>query len=930
MTRSDNSKSTGSPSPVLVFLCLLASILVFRVDSARAEGTAGDALLEIPRLQDEEVVLLEPGKPVERELSAGQAHSYRLTLAAGEYLRVAIAQRGVNVGVAIFGPDGRQIAEVDNSRDPKGLEEILFIAEAPGKYQLKVRAVEKENTTGRYEVTLKEKRTAAGQDYNAFAAWLFQQAGGLYRKRQFDPAISLAERAAAIQEKTLGPDHLAVAESVHALGQLYHGTGDFNRAGDCLRRALEIREKQMKPEDPLLIRTLNDLGVVYQEQGEYVQAEPLLDRALKIIEKLRGVNHLDVALALNNLGALYRKKGDYSRAESMLKRALEIREKGLKPENPAIAESLNNLAGLYADQGDQDRAAQLHRRSLEIRKKTLGPEDLLVARSLNNLASAYQDLGDLKQAEPLYESALEIYRKRLEPEHTDIAQTLNNLAVLTLLKGDYAKAEPMYQRALEIREKKLGSHHPLVAKTLDSFAVLYDLKGDIARAIQLRTRGLEIREHHLGIILTAGSEAQKRAYLSQATLSEESDVTISFHARSAPNDHRAASLALNLVLRRKGRVLDAMTDSIGALRRRLDPQDRELLEQLTSVSSRLATLSLSEQGAQYRDEIEKLETERQRLEAAISARSAEFRQQSQPATIESIQKLLPANAALVEIAAYRPFDPKAVRHGERYGDARYAAFVLKSKGPPAFVELGEAAEIDRAVDRLREALRDFRRRDVGQPARAVDQMVMQPIRPLLGKTRRVLLSPDGSLNLVPFAALVDPHNHYLVKHYEFSYLSSGRDLLRLQTHAPSRQGPLVVADPDFGEKTRSAEAAAAAGGFDLSQADFTPLPGTAEEARALEALLPQATVLTKGRATEAALKQADGPSILHVATHGFFFLKDASTGPPAPAAAAQRVLIQQAAPGQPSQMAARLENPLLRSGLGLAGANLRKSGDEDG
>jgi CHAT domain-containing protein len=294
-------------------------------------------------------------------------------------------------------------------------------------------------------------------------------------------------------------------------------------------------------------------------------------------------------------------------------------------------------------------------------------------------------------------------------------------------------------------------------------------------------------------------------------------------------------------------------------------------------------------------------------------------------TIETIQKLLPANAALVEIAAYRPFDPKAIKHSERFGEARYAAYVLKPKGPPAFVELGEAARIDRAVEALREALRDPKRQDVGQPARAVGQMVMEPIRALLGKTRRVLLSPDGSLNLVPFVALVDRRNHYLVKHYEFSYLTSGRDLLRLQIHAPSRQGPLVVADPDFGEIVRSAEAAAT-GGSDLSRSDFTPLPGTAEEARELKAILPQATVLTKGQATEAALKQANGPSILHVATHGFF-LNDVPAGPRASAASrAQRLFVQQATPGQ----MARLENPLLRSGLGLAGANLRKGGDEDG
>ncbi len=81
---------------------------------------------------------------------------------------------------------------------------------------------------------------------------------------------------------------------------------------------------------------------------------------------------------------------------------------------------------------------------------------------------------------------------------------------------------------------------------------------------------------------------------------------------------------------------------------------------------------------------------------------------------------------------------------------------------------------------------------------------MQPVRKLLGKNTRVFLSPDGALNLIPFAALVDEHNQYLVRRYSFTYLSSGRDLLRLRTKVQSKTAKLVVADPDFGEKKSGA------------------------------------------------------------------------------------------------------------------------------
>jgi CHAT domain-containing protein len=136
---------------------------------------------------------------------------------------------------------------------------------------------------------------------------------------------------------------------------------------------------------------------------------------------------------------------------------------------------------------------------------------------------------------------------------------------------------------------------------------------------------------------------------------------------------------------------------------------------------------------------------------------------------------------------------------------------------------------------------------------------------------------------------------------------------------------MVVADPDFGEwpgagveGDRKIELKYEPGPDSrssiLSNAFFPPLPGTAEEAKALKAMLPGAMVLTGGRATEAAIKRAAGPGILHIATHGFF-LSDVA----APDESRDLTL----SAGNPG--AGRIENPLLRSGLALSGANLRKT-----
>jgi hypothetical protein len=50
------------------------------------------------------------GKPIERNLAGNEAHSYKIVLAANQYLHVVVEQRGIDVVVALFAPDGKKIA----------------------------------------------------------------------------------------------------------------------------------------------------------------------------------------------------------------------------------------------------------------------------------------------------------------------------------------------------------------------------------------------------------------------------------------------------------------------------------------------------------------------------------------------------------------------------------------------------------------------------------------------------------------------------------------------------------------------------------------------------------------------------------------------------------------------------------------------------
>ncbi len=240
------------------------------------------------------------------------------------------------------------------------------------------------------------------------------------------------------------------------------------------------------------------------------------------------------------------------------------------------------------------------------------------------------------------------------------------------------------------------------------------------------------------------------------------------------------------------------------------------------------------------------------------------------------------------------------------------------------MDLVGAAAIDGAVGAWRQELRDPDRADVKQLARAVDAKVMQPVRTLLGSSHHLLISADGPLNLIPFTALMSEQNKYLIERYTITYLTSGRDLLRLQVTRESKSPPVVVADPAFGEPAIIASRPEAVAQVDYSQTFFGPLPGVSDEVRALKQLLPHATFLTKEQATKAALMRVSGPSILHIATHGFF-LQDTQS------ASNESHLAAESKEGtRLGKWVADVENPLLRSGLALAGANQGRGGSDDG
>lgn len=815
------------------------------------------------------------------------------------------------------------------SDDPIALVAALRLGEALRRLEELPRAEPLLAATVRQLEQRNARRAAAASvPDDSGALWLAATLGQLAElhrvKGEFAAADSEFTRAAALYEMH-APASDPHAGVLHDHGLLALDLADVDRAEQLLQRARRTYVALHGEEHERVARSLNGLARLRMREGAFPEALRLAQQSLRLYERRLGPSDPRLIPALASIADAYSAFGDWPRAQAVLNRAVALAEDASLPPTEA-GELLESLGMLHASGGDWGGAEEFYRRAIKYRERTLGPDHPLVARMRAHMGGLYRGAGDMASAEWLFRRALADLERALGPDHAALTDALIGLAQTQVARRRYDEAERLDQRALDISRRAFGDAHPTTVVTYYNLLDLSVRRGDADAVIRWLTASHDARERLMTLMLGGGAERHRRLFLMWDV--GVAHALVGMHLRSRDPDPRLAPLALTMMLQSKGRAQDATADVMATLHEQLGPEDRPLLDSLIRIRTRISALAWSQAADSARSQrFGDWQLRAERLESELSHRSAALRARRQPVTLEELRRVLPEGGVLVEFLTYRPYNLQARWMGENFGRERYAAYVVARDGPVRGVDLGEARDIDEVVRRFRTTLANPRRTDVRAAARALDAKIMQPVRPLIGDARALLIAPDGQLNLIPFAALVDQQGRYLLEHYAITHLTSGRDLLRLEERQAPRRTALIIAGPTFDRAAAPPEATAVAAASvaepttrgrpaaALRDMTWGPLPGATAEARALGEVLAGAAMLTGADATEAALKQARAPGILHVATHGFFL------PPPRPAG---NVPQHDLAGGIGDQ-------PLLRAGLALAGANAREGGGgEDG
>ncbi|MCG8421616.1 MAG: CHAT domain-containing protein [Proteobacteria bacterium] len=738
-----------------------------------------------------------------------------------------------------------------------------------------------------------EARRDAGQQGKRAAGW---------------PRTLLQMRAAWRAERN------ARAVAYGGLGHLMIVRGARVQAEMLLQHALALcREDQLPCGPDILYR----LGLTHLLARQYGKAESLFFRAVRAHELMYGADDLRVADDLVGLARAYLARRSLSRSEAQLARALPIYQTHLADSHPRLAEAYAVQAALRRARGAHDEAIGLAERALRSLLGRSGPARNLALHVLADLAELYAERGDRTGVARLLARAGAVARHAGLVQTPQLIDAVDRLADVAARLGYNQQATVLWGVCLELLARELSSAFAIlstpyassrfaqarrVATRIVSFS-LSRAKGDPGAASLAMAAVATLKGRRTESLIRAIRSLRTRAADSRARWGYQIGATL----RAADPTFDPAGRLLRDVSRTVTE-LSRYAYAGGAKTSLLERRIRDARARFAHLEGRIVLHTIDPKLDSSMGRGARLLVLASHMINEGSARSAAAAVQA-----SHMQGRLRPGQALIELVRYEPYDFDS----RRVGPPRYAAYVLRSSGGTQAIDLAPASALEPVVQRFRTAI-ERRWADFGQIARRLDQAVMQPIRSALGDDRMVYLSADGALELIPFAALRDENGRYLVEHYWFVRVNSGRDIIAGWARNRAREAALVIGGPSYGELDPPLEGTPAfrtnRGARSFAELRFDRLPASVTEARRIAAMVPEAVMWLGPQATEMALKSVQGPKILHIATHGFFLHSG-----------------DQRFAGRDNEHRSLLPiDPLLRAGLAFAGANEEHATLEDG
>lgn len=702
-----------------------------------------------------------------------------------------------------------------------------------------------------------------------------------FAEKRFNSAIVIYERAALT-------DDIGYMKALANQGLLYCTMGRFTQAVDYTNKALELRKQKFGETNIGVASSLNNLGVLQFDMAHYNESEKTLSAALANIETNAGKEVMQYAIVQNNRAMLFQTIGRYNEADAILKEAIAIAEKLGDSKSKNGLKFLSNQALLYQQMGKYDDADAIYQ-SMERRLGKSSPD---YASMLNSQAALYMAMNKEDKVEDLLKKSQAIYKTSFGEQSPAFAKSTCDLGNFYRYKERYAEAQPLLDKGLLIREKAFGVDHPQFVQSQEDVAILYWKKKEFDKAYSAYKSVMDKSVAFIHRYFASMSEAEKTKYWD--VLSPRFQRFYNFAIEAAPSTPSVLRDMYEYQMATKALLLS----STNRIRRSiLASGNKDLVRDYNIWIDQKETLARlyqysKEELKEQKINLDSMVNAANTMEKRLSEASQEFvsAYHSQPVGYQEIKSLLADNEAVVELIRVTHFDQKFTQ------DARYAALIVtRATDLPALVVLDNGGQLDTRYAK-------FYKNAIQQ--RITDEhsyeQYWRRIADALGDRKVVYVSPDGVYNQINLNTLRQPGGAYAISSYDFVTLGNSKDLLALKNKKKptATKKATLVGFPDYGSR------------------DVAALPATRTEIEGINRTLKTAGYASisfmQKTASEANLKTASSPTVMHIATHGYF-LKD----------------VEVSGTGFGVHVDNATENPLLRSGLLLTGGGKTISGEQE-
>lgn len=730
-----------------------------------------------------------------------------------------------------------------------------------------------------------------------------------YLLEEFDRSKDFAKKALKIYDLNKAYrnfDYLIF--SSQNLGVIYEKYGYHQISAKYWRKAYDYA--MTGPLNENLIEISYGLGGSLVNSGNNMEAEKYLLESLQQTKTLHGEKSLKYAQTANTLGVLFLEMGNFGKAEELVKSSVEVKKELSGEMSATYITSLGNLAIIYQKTGKFKESEDIYLKNINLAKVVVGEKDALYAINIFNLGYLYYVQKQFKKAIVKQELAYSMILVNQGKTHPYYAPVSSGLGLTFLHLKDYHKAAYYLLEGKMIQEKKLGKNHVNYATTLFQLGKCYDKMNKPEKAKEYFKEAITIYNDNIFNNFSHLSEKEKEMYFT--TKADEINGFYEFAVRNYQNFPELKDEVFNNILRTKGILLKSST----ALRNAIISSNNSELQntyenwiQLRKEISKNNSLELSQRNS----DPAQLEKKADSLERLLAQKVDIFSSLQKFKTIkwQEIRNNLKPDEVAIEFLRYKTADDSIF----------YLALILNQKSlNPELIKLFEENQLNKLMENHSGGNFDLITKLYGtkeKPNQSLYELIWKPLLPYIESAKTIYYSPDGMLHKISLSGILKSKNVFLTSIYNLQFVSTTASLIEKTTTisvSDLKAGIYGGADFDLGAKTQTV---------------WSFLPGTQKEAEGLSRIFAKAqyepTIHIGKDANEYNFKRdVANHNILHIATHGFFF-PDPETINEEETSASQRIPEALAFRSAHSSIGKNQfinnPNPLMRSGLVLAGAN---------